>query len=313
MVANMVLVGAAYQSGSLPLSLDALQEAIRLNDTGVEVNLAAFHWGRVAVAMPSKIPSLRSHVDKELLARSDRAAEMLTGIKLSETLMDVLRVRIADLIAFQSASYAQSYLDKVKFAIERSRTTSLDESSLVAFAKYLYKLMAYKDEYEVARLHLEASSRAGIENQFGADTKVYWNLHPPVLRAMGLKHKIKLGPWFAPVFHGLTAMRHVRGTRLDFFGWAHVRRVERALVVQYSKVMAEAFERATASNVDLLLALAESPELIRGYEGIKLNNVVPYLAEVRNLCSQLNINPCIDDVLLGLDNEVSLGMSNVNS
>jgi indolepyruvate ferredoxin oxidoreductase len=129
--------------------------------------------------------------------------------------------------------------------------------------------MAYKDEYEVARLHLDTVERARITAEFGEGAKIWFNLHPPLLRALGLKRKLKLGRWFLPAFRLLRAMRRLRGTPFDVFGWAKVRRVERRLPDEYRELVRAALtlDRKTA------LELAELPDVIRGYEDIKLANV----------------------------------------
>jgi indolepyruvate ferredoxin oxidoreductase len=142
-----------------------------------------------------------------------------------------------------------------------------------AVAKHLYKLMAYKDEYEVARLSLDPAFTAGLEAEFGDGTRYAFRLHPPVLRALGMRRKISLGPWFRPAFRLLHALRRLRGTRLDPFGRAHVRRVERELIDDYRGVVLRAFQNQDRQRV---LALAELPDVVRGYEDVKLANVARY-------------------------------------
>jgi indolepyruvate ferredoxin oxidoreductase len=290
MVANTVLVGAALQAGVLPLSVESVQEAIRLNGTAVEANLAALGWGRVAVADPTALPTN----DGAAHARSEQAQRMVGELHVDGELDQVLQIRVAELIAFQNARYARQYLDAVKQAREKSRRAGVDDVAATAFARYLFKLMAYKDEYEVARLHLASAADAAIKNQFGTGAKVYWNLHPPVLRAMGMDRKIKLGPWFKPAFQTLVAMRKLRGTALDVFGYAEVRRVERALIDQYSAMMAVAFEHLNPENAELVTELAETPDLIRGYEGVKLGNVRTYLARIDDLARMLAVDTFVD-------------------
>jgi indolepyruvate ferredoxin oxidoreductase len=136
--------------------------------------------------------------------------------------------------------------------------------------------MAYKDEYEVARLHLDAVEQAKLHAEFGEDVKVWFNLHPPLLRAMGLQRKLKLGPWFVPAFRSLYRSRRLRGTKLDPFGRAKVRRVERELIGEYEQLVGEALNLLTPENHDSVVELLELPDLIRGYEDIKLRNVLLY-------------------------------------
>ena len=222
--------------------------------------------------------------------RSETAEKLLAALDLQGELSRVLRLRARDLIGFQNVAYARSYVDAIATAIEQTRAAGVDDTAVTAYASYLYKLMAYKDEYEVARLHLDVAVQATIDQQFGTGSKVYWNLHPPILRAMGMDRKIKLGPWFRPAFHLLVGMRRVRGTVFDVFGHAHVRRVERALIEQYRSMMQSAFSRLDATNAELVTELAETPDLIRGYEQIKLGNVAIYLARIRDLGRILTVN-----------------------
>jgi indolepyruvate ferredoxin oxidoreductase len=157
-----------------------------------------------------------------------------------------------------------------------------------AVARYLYKLMAYKDEYEVARLHLGAAAQAEAQARFGPRIKVYWQLHPPLLRALGLTHKIKLGSWFAPAFKALRAMRGLRGTAFDVFGYAEVRRVERQLIGEYRQLIERMLTRLAPENHDAAVTLAELPDEIRGYEAIKLDNVRQFRDKAARIISQLN-------------------------
>jgi indolepyruvate ferredoxin oxidoreductase len=143
-------------------------------------------------------------------------------------------------------------------------------------ARHLFKLMAYKDEYEVARLHLDAALQAELASRFGERIRYYWHLHPPLLRALGLKKKLKLGSWFRPAFQALYALRGLRGTALDPFAAAEVRRVERALAGEYVAQIEAALARLGPATHDAAVALAELPDQIRGYEQVKLDNVKRY-------------------------------------
>jgi indolepyruvate ferredoxin oxidoreductase len=290
MVANTVMIGAALQSGALPLSVEAVEQAIRLNGTAVDANLAALTWGRVAVAAPEKLPVRVPADGRQARARAEQADAMVARLGVGGKLARVLGVRARELISFQDAAYARRYLDSVSAARRYSRRADVDDTPVIAYASYLYKLMAYKDEYEVARLHLDTAAEAAISEQFGTGSKVYWNLHPPILRAMGMDRKIKLGPWFKPVFRLLVEMRRVRGTMFDVFGRAQVRRVERALIEQYGSMMDDAFALLGEQNAKLVTELAETPDLIRGYEQVKLNNVQVYLARIKDLASILTVN-----------------------
>jgi indolepyruvate ferredoxin oxidoreductase len=147
--------------------------------------------------------------------------------------------------------------------------------------------MSYKDEYEVARLHLDAVERAKLGAEFGEDAKVYFMLHPPLLRALGLKRKLKLGRWFVPAFRLLYRMRGLRGRRLDPFGRAEVRRVERVLIDEYRGLVEEALSLLTPDTHATALDLLELPDVIRGYEEIKLRNVVLFRKRAEALLKRL--------------------------
>jgi indolepyruvate ferredoxin oxidoreductase len=143
--------------------------------------------------------------------------------------------------------------------------------------------MAYKDEYEVARLHLDPVERARVEAEFGKGARVAFNLHPPALRAMGLSRKLKLGAWFMPAFMVLRSMRRLRGTPLDPFGHAAVRKVERALVADYREEVRNAVTHLHPETYATVLAVCGLPEMIRGYEHVKLANVERYHSEKHRL------------------------------
>jgi indolepyruvate ferredoxin oxidoreductase len=143
-------------------------------------------------------------------------------------------------------------------------------------ARNLYKLMAYKDEYEVARLSLDPQLTASITAQFGEGARYRYQLHPPVLRALGMTSKIGLGPWFRPGFRLLAAGRRLRGTPFDLFGRTQVRRTERTLVSEYRAVVGQLLSGLTTANHALAVEIAGLPDLVRGYEEIKLRNVTAY-------------------------------------
>jgi indolepyruvate ferredoxin oxidoreductase len=148
--------------------------------------------------------------------------------------------------------------------------------------------MAYKDEYEVARLHLDAAVAAQVHAKFGQSVRTYWHLHPPLLRALGLKKKIRLGSWFAPAFRLLKAMKGLRGTALDPFGYAEVRRVERALIGEYRQIVETALVRLSPVTHAAAVTLAELPDEIRGYEHLKLEGVARFRDKAKQLIAQLN-------------------------
>ncbi len=152
-------------------------------------------------------------------------------------------------------------------------------------ARYLFKLMAYKDEYEVARLHLTTGLDQTLAQQFGPGARAHYHLHPPMLRALGWNKKIKLGTWFDAVYRILMSLRWLRGTPLDLFGYAHVRRVERALIEEYRGLIEQALADLSPDSYERAVELAQLPDLIRGYEQVKLGNVERFREAVRGLWS----------------------------
>ena len=152
-----------------------------------------------------------------------------------------------------------------------------------AVARYLFKLMAYKDEYEVARLSLNPDIAKALADEFPGGVKLAYNLHPPLLRALGLEQKLKLGPWFGSVFGVLARMKWLRGTPLDPFGFAAVRRVERQLPGEYRALVEKALVGLSPESYERAVKVASLPDLVRGYEEIKLRNVQRFRDEVRAL------------------------------
>jgi indolepyruvate ferredoxin oxidoreductase len=182
-------------------------------------------------------------------------------------------VRVPELIAYQDARYAQRYVDFVARVAAAERISVPGESRLAeAVARYLYKLMAYKDEYEVARLHLRPEVRESIRAELG-DAAVRYQLHPPILRALGLERKLSVGPWVEGVFRLLVAFRGLRGTALDPFGYARVRRVERALVDEYRSMVDRVLPGLEPDSHERAIRIACLPDVVRGYEDVKLRNV----------------------------------------
>jgi indolepyruvate ferredoxin oxidoreductase len=161
----------------------------------------------------------------------------------------------------------------LKVAARETEVASGHTELTQAVARYLHKLMAYKDEYEVARLHLKDEHRRATRDLFVEPREVVYNLHPPLLRALGLKRKLKLGPWFDPALRLMRGMKGLRGTPLDPFGRAQVRREERALIGWYRDLVEQALGRLSAGTYHTAVEIAELPDVIRGYEEIKLRNV----------------------------------------
>jgi indolepyruvate ferredoxin oxidoreductase len=270
--ANMILVGAAFQLGRLPVSAAALEQAITLNGASVATNIQAFRRGRQAVADPDAL----------------RQAIHVTAPDVPADLATLVTRRTAELQSYQDTAYAREYAEFVARtrAAEDAATpgaTDLTE----AVATNLYKLMAYKDEYEVARLILDETFDAKVRTEFGPDATYKVRLHPPMLRALGLRRKIALGRHWRPVFRLLHAMRRLRGTRLDVFGYHPVRRLERQLVTEYRHEIEQLLPHLTPHTAATAAKLAALPDMVRGYEQIKVANVHAYRTELARLREEL--------------------------
>lgn len=275
MPSNTILLGAAYQRGLLPVTLEALEQAIRLNGAAVEKNLAALAWGRALVAAPEAVEGIAHRSEEvELAPKLSERERKLAELPVDPEVRRLVEVRVGELTAYQDIDYARQYVNVLRrvHSAEQERAPGRMELTK-AVALQLFKLMAYKDEYEVARLHLDAVERARLRRELGEDLKLWFNLHPPLLRSLGLKRKLKLGGWFVPVLRALRAMRRLRGTPFDVFGYAKVRRVERALIGEYEEIVSEALAQLTPDSHATAVELCELPDLIRGYEEIKLRNV----------------------------------------
>jgi indolepyruvate ferredoxin oxidoreductase len=265
MPSNALLLGAAWQRGLIPLSLDALEAAITLNGAAVETTIAALHWGRATVAAPGAVEAA--------------TAPRVEPVDLA-----------AELAAYQSDAYAREWAEFVAGVGRRDPGTQLTD----AVGRQLFKLMAYKDEYEVARLHLDPVERAKVAAEFGEGAKVRYKLHPPVLRALGMKRKLTIPAFLGnPLFRVLRRMKRLRGTKLDVFGFAKVRRVERQLPAAYRAVVERALERVGTADYELLVEICELPDMIRGYEDIKLASVERFHARAAELLERLEQPPAL--------------------
>ncbi|UTM39604.1 indolepyruvate ferredoxin oxidoreductase family protein [Rhodococcus pyridinivorans] len=286
--ANMMLVGVAYQSGVLPLSAASIERAIEINGVAVETNLQAFRRGRQSVCDPAGLDDVLAQLDpvnEQRKAPSATAVKLVdsTGVARDTELWHTIARFTDDLIDYQNVAYARRYVEVVTRAHTAERDATPGDDFTTAVAENLYRLMAYKDEYEVARLALDATERSRIAAAYGPKVKVTWKLHPPILRALGMKKKISLGPWFAPAYAALRAARKVRGTRLDVFGYTQMRRLERELVDQYIGVVDEIGAAICTDNHAVAVEIASAPDMVRGYEHVKLANVDEYHTRLASL------------------------------
>ncbi|MBI3104442.1 MAG: indolepyruvate ferredoxin oxidoreductase family protein [Candidatus Rokubacteria bacterium] len=288
MMANLVLLGAAHQAGAIPVSAAAIETAIALNGVSVDANTHAFRAGRRAVAEPGWIEGLRSRrigaveLAREIHPAARQHVDAAAGA--DGELRRVLEVRVTELIAYQDEAYARQYAQFVGRVAAAERAGRPGETRLSeAVARSLFTLMAYKDEYEVARLHLRGDMARALEAEYPEGVTLRYLLHPPILRALGLRRKIAAGRWIEPVFRALVALRRLRGTALDPFGHAKVRRVERELIAEYRGLIERALCTLEGDGYERAITLATLPDVVRGYEDVKLRNVERFRTAVRAL------------------------------
>ncbi|HXJ80334.1 MAG TPA: indolepyruvate ferredoxin oxidoreductase family protein [Candidatus Methylomirabilis sp.] len=288
MMANLILLGAAYQAGAIAVRAAAIEQAIALNGVAVDANTQAFRAGRRAVADPGWVRTLgRPRIGAMALSgRLTPAARRLVDTAgVDGVLLALLEKRVPELIAYQDEAYARRYVEFVGRVAAAERAARPGETRLGAtVAQHLFKLMAYKDEYEVARLHLANGGMArALQTEYPEGVQMRYLLHPPILRALGLRRKVAFGRWIETVFGGLVAMRRLRGTVLDPFGHARVRRVERALVGEYRELIERALATLAGDGYERAIKVAALPDVIRGYEDVKLRNVERFRDGVRAL------------------------------
>lgn len=288
--ANMFVIGMAVQAGCLPISPHHLEEAITLNGVAVDANVAAFRWGRLQIESPTMVRDAMgadSSVDRPVTVELPEAvSRQIASIGVSAELRDRLEFLAAELTRWGSARSPRPWLETVERAWHAEQSVAPGSEVLAtAVAEHLFKLTAYKDEYEVARLMLDTNATAEATALAAGRGKVAWKLHPPMLRALGMERKLTIGTWATPGIRALAAGKRLRGTVGDPFRWAEVRRVERRLPGEYRKALDRALSNLTADNLSAVVELASLPDLVRGYEDIKLRNVERYrsaLAEVQS-------------------------------
>jgi indolepyruvate ferredoxin oxidoreductase len=274
---NPLLLGYAWQRGWLPLEEASLLRAMELNEVAIEKNKTAFAWGRRAAQNLDKVLSLLK-----------QGTEQVVQFKPRDTLETLVARRVDFLTSYQNAAYAQSYaafVAQVQAAEAPTGKSTLSE----AVARYLFKLMAYKDEYEVARLHSDPAFLKRINDQFEGDFKVHHHLAPPLLskrNERGELIKQKFGPAMQTGFKVLARFKGLRGTALDLFGRTEERRTERALIVEYRDMVASLLPSLNAQNHAQALALASLPEGIRGYGHVKARHLTQVKARWQTLLAE---------------------------
>jgi indolepyruvate ferredoxin oxidoreductase len=263
-VSNILAMGYAWQRGLVPVSLAALQRAIELNGVAVANNQLAFSLGRLAAADP--------------LAIDDLVQDAVHGRPEPETVDSLIQRGVAHLAGYQNAAYAQRYADFVGKVQQRELALGADPALPFtrAVAKSLMKLMAYKDEYEVARLYTDGEFRKSLQDQFEGDVALEFYMAPPALsRAKGgqAPRKIRLGGWMLPAMKWLAKGRLLRGSVLDVFGRTEERRMERALIEAYRERIESLLPTLDAQRLPLAQQIAALPMSMRGFGHVKLANV----------------------------------------
>ncbi len=278
--ANFFMIGIALQKGYLPISLEAIERAIELNARSVEMNKQALHRGRQYAVDQSSI-------DREVGGAFTAADESKSTANL--TLQDRIELRAKVLVRYQNNAYADRYRKLVQQSLQAEESKAPGMQGFAeAVARYYYKLLAYKDEYEVARLYSEAEFRKQLEQQFEGDYQIRFHMAPPIIgkkdNVTGLPVKSTFGPWMERMLPMLAKFKFLRGTPFDPFGRSDDRRMERKLIHQYEQIVNEIMSGLTADNHRLAIELVSYPEFIRGYGHIKRQHVE-------------EIQPKVDDLL----------------
>ncbi len=261
---NMFMLGFAYQHGGLPVSAEAVEEAIRLNGQAVEMNVSAFRWGRRAAHDPEHV--------RALAARGQE-----TRRQSETTLEGIVAVRERHLTAYQNSAYARRYRTLVDKVAAREAAVAGKAGELAeTVARNLFKLMAIKDEYEVARLYADGSFKRQLDRQFSDYSRVEYHLSPPLFArkgADGLPRKSRYGSWLLKLFRILAAMRGIRGSFLDIFGYTQERRLERSILNDYEQDVHFVVDNITRENIDRVSDFLSYPDHIRGFGHIKMANI----------------------------------------
>ena len=281
--ANLFMVGFAWQKGQLPLSLEALKKAIELNGVSVEDNLRALLWGR------------RAAVDLEAVLKL--AAPNNAMAEPPKTLDELITHRITHLTHYQDAAYATRYRQLVERVRTQEQTLHL-QGLTTAVAENYARLLAYKDEYEVARLYAEPGFKEQIANQFEGDYHLEFHFDPPVMSKIdsetGQHTKRHFGPWMMKLMGLLSRFRGLRGSWLDPFKNNLDRKLERALISDYETTIETILAGLTIDNLDTAIAIARLPEEIRGFGHIKQSAAEQAAIQQRKLLEQFHMLPAVD-------------------
>jgi len=275
----------AFQAGTIPLKAESIEQAIKNSGVAVDMSLAAFRWGRMAVvdlafveAEIAKHKAAGSVVTLKQAPQLSAAARAIAdSVGAQGEVKRLVEVRVPELIAFQDEAYAQRYANVIKRVVAAEHRVLPGSQLSEAAARYLYKLMAYKDEYEVARLHTDPAFLAELDAQFPHGYEVKYNLAPPLVSERDPKtghlQKKQYGAWMFKAFQRIARFKNLRGGALDIFGKTEERRQEREAVEDYIKLLDEILAKLTTSNHAAAVALASVPDEIRGYGHVKEKSI----------------------------------------
>jgi len=278
---NMMMMGYAYQKGLLPLSAGSIEQAIEVNGVAIKMNTQAFQLGRLAAADPARLDAMMKGHDETV------GPKPLDAMSLDE----IIAHRTAFLTDYQNAKLAERYRKLVSQVRDAAFNGGFGEELPRAVAINYAKLLAYKDEYEVARLYTDGHFEQQIRDQFDGDFKISFNLAPPLLAggkdALGRPRKRAFGSWMLPVFRLLAKMRGLRGTAFDIFGYSADRKLERDLIAGYEKDVAYVLSVLSPLTLDTAIEILSLPDRIRGFGPIKEKSVQDAKARYAQLAADL--------------------------
>ncbi len=285
MATNNFMVGVAFQAGTIPLQAESIEDAIRQSGVAVDMSLAAFRWGRMAVVdrafVEAEVARQKTGGQVVVLNKapqlSPAARAIVDSIGASGEVKRLVEIRVPELIAFQDEAYAKRYAEVIKRVVAGEQKAVSSSALAEAAARYLYKLMAYKDEFEVARLHTDPAFLAELDAQFPHGYSVKYNLAPPLLSktdpVTGHPQKKQYGEWMFKAFKRLSGLKRFRGSALDVFGKTEERQTERKLIEEYIQLLDQILARLNPVNHAAAVALASVPDEIRGFGHVKEKNL----------------------------------------
>ncbi len=274
---NLFMLGLAFQKGLIPLTEASLLKAIELNGIAVEANKKAFQWGRFAA------------VDQSAVTRIAEPTQPVSFTKL-ESVKAIVSDRVKRLIDYQSEEYAEKYRSRVEDVLGKLEGKDVRDQLGKTFAKNLFKVMAYKDEYEVARMHSDPVFLQKVRDAFDGNFSLKFNLAPPLISSLdenGHLRKREFGSWVQGIFKVLAKLKRVRGTAFDIFGYTEERRLERRLILDYIELANEAVSALNEKNYEIVKKLIGLPEEVKGFGHVKLAAIERFYDQKSALRQQL--------------------------